>query len=373
MALVLSSDDRAQLAATLEALLSPLASPTREGWYRRITPELRRLFRGDTTLIVSQVEGIARHFSAESPNLAAQLTAWSDFRRGEFHIRDPEIDEGLVLQRRRSMTVFTSALLDHLLGGGHYQRSAFYNDICVPNGARATLGLRVTGPDGETLLGVNCERPDFDLLSEDTLALLALVLPAFRAGLEILNRLEFARSSLAMTLDTLTDGMMVVSMAEGRELYRNHALIAMLADDPERDRLERRTLHLALSVRALVGSAVRPAPPLPPVVDEVTTAHAHYLLRVSYLVPGSFSREGAALVAIQAPSLTLPNVATLRARFRLTQREAEIALWLARGATDADLANTLGISQHTVRHHAENVFVKLGVHTRKALALHLVR
>lgn len=373
MALVFSSADQAQLAATQEALLSPLASPTREDWYRRITPELRRLFRGDTTLIVSQVGGVARHFSADSPNLAAQLTARSDFRRGEFHIHDPAVDEGLVEQRRRSMAVFTSTLLDRLLGGGHYQRSAFYNDICVPNGARATLGLRVTGPEGETLLGINCERPALDLLSEDTLALLTLVLPAFRAGLEILNRLELSRATLATTLDTLADGMLIFSLAEGRELYRNRALLAMLADEPERDALEQRTLRLARGVRVLLGSAARPTPPSPPVIDEVTTTRAHYLLRVSYLAPGSFSRGGAVLVAVQAPAPTLPDGATLRARFRLTQRETEIALGLARGATDAELARTLGISPHTVRHHAERVFDKLGVHSRKALALHLVR
>lgn len=371
MALVLSSHDQAQLAATLEALLSPLASPSREDWYRRITPELRQLFRGDTTLIVSQVEGVARHFSADAPTLAAQLTARSDFRRGEFHIRDPAVDEGLVVQRRRSMAVFTSTLLDRLLGGGLYQRSTFYNDICVPNGARATLGLRVTGPEGETLLGVNCERPALDLLSEDTLALLTLVLPAFRAGLEILNRLELSRATLATTLDTVTDGMLIVGIAEGLELYRNRALVTMLADEPERDALEQRTLRLARGVRALFARAERPTSPSSPAIDEVTTARAHYLLRASYLVPGPFSSGGAVLVAVQAPVLMLPDVATLRARFRLTQREAEIALGLARGATDAELARTLGISPHTVRHHGESVFAKLGVHSRKALALHL--
>lgn len=372
MTLVLSSDDQAQLTATLEALLSPLASPSREDWYRRITPELRRLFRGDTTLIVSQVEGVARHFSADAPGLAAQLTARSDFRRGEFHIRDPAVDEGLVVQRRRSMAVFTSALLDRLLGGGHYLQSTFYNDICVPNGARATLGLRVTGPEGETLLGINCERPTLDLLSDDTLALLALVLPAFRAGLEILNRLEQSRTTLTTTLDTLTDGTLIVGIAEGRELYRNRALIAMLADEPEREALEQRALRLVRGVQTLFGGAVRSTPRSPPVIDEVTTARAHYTLRASLLAPGAFSRDGVAMVAIQAPAPKLPDAATLRARFRLTQREAEIALGLARGAADAELARVLGISPHTVRHHAESVFAKLGVHSRKALALHIV-
>ncbi len=133
----------------------------------------------------------------------------------------------------------------------------------------------MSGPDGETLLGINCDRPALDLLSEDTLALLAMVLPAFRAGMEILNRFELSRASLTTTLDTLSDGMLIVSMAEGRELYRNRALMVMLAEQPERDRLEQRTLRLARSARVLGERAVGSAPSLPTAIDELTTtSHA---------------------------------------------------------------------------------------------------
>ena len=69
----------------------------------------------------------------------------------------------------------------------------------------------------------------------------------------------------------------------------------------------------------------------------------------------------------------LPSPEALRARHGLTRREAEVALLLAEGASNADLAARLFISPHTARHHTEQVFGKLGLTSRKALALRLLQ
>ncbi len=68
----------------------------------------------------------------------------------------------------------------------------------------------------------------------------------------------------------------------------------------------------------------------------------------------------------------LPSVQNLRDRFGLTGRQAEVALLLAKGATNREIAAALAISPHTVRSHGEVVFQKLDIHTRKALALRLI-
>jgi DNA-binding CsgD family transcriptional regulator len=50
----------------------------------------------------------------------------------------------------------------------------------------------------------------------------------------------------------------------------------------------------------------------------------------------------------------------------LTRREQQVVLLVAEGLTNAEIARTLWISPGTVRRHLENVFAKLGVHTRTA-------
>lgn len=51
----------------------------------------------------------------------------------------------------------------------------------------------------------------------------------------------------------------------------------------------------------------------------------------------------------------------------LTRREAQIARLLARRASNREIAEQLDVSPHTVRHHIENIFAKLGVHSRRSI------
>ena len=49
---------------------------------------------------------------------------------------------------------------------------------------------------------------------------------------------------------------------------------------------------------------------------------------------------------------------------KLTPREHQVVSLVAEGLTNAEIAQKLWISPGTVRRHLENVFAKLGVHTR---------
>jgi DNA-binding CsgD family transcriptional regulator len=46
----------------------------------------------------------------------------------------------------------------------------------------------------------------------------------------------------------------------------------------------------------------------------------------------------------------------------------EVLTWLAKGKTNRDIAEILGMSPRTVNKHLEHIFVKLGVETRSAAA-----
>jgi DNA-binding CsgD family transcriptional regulator len=56
----------------------------------------------------------------------------------------------------------------------------------------------------------------------------------------------------------------------------------------------------------------------------------------------------------------------LREKLKLTFREAEILMWIARGKTNKEIGIILNTSPRTVNKHLEHVFEKLGVSTRAA-------
>ena len=67
----------------------------------------------------------------------------------------------------------------------------------------------------------------------------------------------------------------------------------------------------------------------------------------------------------------LPDAESLRVRFGISRREAEVAVLLADRRTDAEIAAALGISWHTVRSHVERIFRALGCNTRREAATKL--
>ena len=55
--------------------------------------------------------------------------------------------------------------------------------------------------------------------------------------------------------------------------------------------------------------------------------------------------------------------------FGLTPREMQVIPLIAAGYTNKDLAQKLGITEHTAKHHLTNIFDKLGVSNRLELVL----
>jgi DNA-binding CsgD family transcriptional regulator len=65
--------------------------------------------------------------------------------------------------------------------------------------------------------------------------------------------------------------------------------------------------------------------------------------------------------------------ALLRNKLNLTQREAEVLLWIARGKSNRDIADILKLSPRTVNKHLEQIFNKIGVENRASAAALAVR
>lgn len=58
----------------------------------------------------------------------------------------------------------------------------------------------------------------------------------------------------------------------------------------------------------------------------------------------------------------------LKEKLKLTTRESQVLLWLARGKTNREVAQILDMSPRTVNKHLEQIFPKLGVENRTAAA-----
>ncbi len=98
-------------------------------------------------------------------------------------------------------------------------------------------------------------------------------------------------------------------------------------------------------------------------------AEAGVQSRISFL---GESDRGDVLLRI-ADATGSDALATVKLRYGLTQREAEVLSWIARGKSNRDIAAILSLSPRTVDKHLEVVFAKLQVENRTAAAALILR
>ena len=92
-------------------------------------------------------------------------------------------------------------------------------------------------------------------------------------------------------------------------------------------------------------------------------------------LPGSRKREFSRLFREHYPAVLAylrrrvppSHAEELAAEYRITARESEIMLQLARGRSAAFIADELVCSPATVRTHMKNIYAKLGVHSKQEL------
>lgn len=144
----------------------------------------------------------------------------------------------------------------------------------------------------------------------------------------------------------------MLAVEAGRLLWLNRAALAMLQPSmPELTLTDEMALPEALSVLI--------AEPAPGQSFEVAIGQSRVLVE-PVSEAGATRRVIALSIAERAP--------LIESSMRLTTRETEVLLWVARGKTNRDIADILGVSPRTVNKHLEHVFEKLGVETRTAAA-----
>ncbi len=188
---------------------------------------------------------------------------------------------------------------------------------------------------------------------------------ALLAGLDALQRLERWRGTLGQAFDDVETGMAIFGEGGLVEVATNDRLVELLDEEPARERLQELIAHQAR--RAAVW-AEHPRDE----AREEQLRGGFYRLIASRVTAGTLLSEPAVLVLVDRLRPSLPTTQELRVTFGLRGREPQIALLAAKGLSNAAIAERLRLSAHTVRHYLERVLDRLGLHTRKALALHLM-
>jgi len=99
---------------------------------------------------------------------------------------------------------------------------------------------------------------------------------------------------------------------------------------------------------------------------------ANYRVRGTLLGPAVLASGPMVLVLVERTTPEGLSFGDLHDRYGLTRREVAVSQLLAKGQANAQVARLLGVSIHTARRHAEHVLMKLGVHSRAAVARKLL-
>jgi DNA-binding CsgD family transcriptional regulator len=357
MALSFSSADLARLEALHRALLNPLVAPDTTAWRAEVLAAFRDLLGVNRTLFAIPLAIGLDYFSADMDG--ADLARFGDFvverRPGELHSPDPALDRWFAQRRAQRLPVYSDRTMDQVTGAT-YTRSPFYHEVVLGGRMFDHQGFSVDLPAGEAIVCLSYDRPNAPKPSWDRLPVLHTVLPALHAGLDALERLAAHRRAL----DVL-DQPVAAFDEDGRERHRTPALRALLAADPEAGQVEAALRLLACALRPLAFPCTgQGAGVPPPAVREVTTSRGRYVLRGTLVGPAAFGGADAFLVTVEAPAAAaLPSPEAVRERHGLSKREAEVAVLVAGGLSNDEIAARLFVSRHTVRHHVEAAMAKL--------------
>lgn len=120
---------------------------------------------------------------------------------------------------------------------------------------------------------------------------------------------------------------------------------------------------LTISLSAWISNKPEPGYTLP-------LEHGAGLLHVELL-----ARIGADEFLMRLNQADKPAEVTqkLREQFEVTEREADVLLWIANGKTNREIGMILDMSPRTVNKHLEQIFRKLGVENRTAAAALAIR
>lgn len=344
MTLILSTADVARLEEAHTAILSLLAHDSAADWHAKVSDVLRELVGADHASLFESGPAPVVHLSTHDEAAARDYVA--------HHVHRDPVTSALAaadIECGCSWDVITPR---------DFRRTEFYHDYVRRHALYDGLGYRVrSGPDSHAWLTFHYAQEQDEDAVRRRASLLRLLLPAFRAGVQLDRRLGEWRRGAVQSLDEQGDAVMLCS-ASGRVLHANPALRRLVDADPEGPEL-----WSAMTALARELSQAAAGMPVPTATRQVRTALGTYAAVA--LLAGPLLTPAHVTVVLQPIGVSGDE---LRQRFGLTAREVQVARLLALGRRNAELAHELGISEFTARRHTERVLRKLGVESRAQVA-----
>lgn len=348
----LSARDLAAVERTLALILDPFAHASIDHWRASILRELMPVLGADKSAFLLPLH--------RQPSYLAVNVHTKDLASYPSIIQPLDIKLS-VWERQAQLGAFDRQSLWH----GHQRmllKSPYYNEFVIPERLFDALGLtarianRSAGPSTAATIWFHHDRDSGRRFGDRGLAILRLLVSAVSAAARAINQFVDHAESLARTIDSLGVAAAIYDFS-GCLVHRTPRLAALLSDEPGRGDVLDAAREVALSLVS---------------IPEFRTAKARY--RIEAILGGATLSQTGCRVIVSitardtfggAPQLGKAQSAVAE-RFDMTPREQEVSLLIAEGLNVEEITAKLGISRHTVRHHVERVFQKLGVHTHAA-------
>ena len=258
-----------------------------------------------------------------------------------------------------------------LLTADQLKTSATYNDMLRRTGGQDSLNARLDGPDGSSITWGLRDPVDSDGWASSRVTTVAALLPHIRQFVRVrhaLVRAEARHTTVTALLDNPRIGILHLDR-RGRVLAANDRARSILRHgDGLTDRggmLGARAPADQVRLERLLGGALpdsatpavsgsillRRSPVLPPFVVHVKP------VRVPQ--PDYGARHVAALVLVVEPGRHHRiNPELVAGILKLTQAEAQVAVWLAEGKSVRDMAQATGHSEGAIYWHLKQIYRK---------------
>lgn len=373
MALHLSDGQLRKIRELQEILLCPLQYPEPDQWTAAVHEAADDLFgAGRSLFVLPDGSGGVRQDSRGLDRAALRKLrkAMTGTRSGANRYADPMLDRAMRRLAASGVEVWNREIAERVSRIRLEEMPRFYPGVVRPHSLEGMLALAHSLPKGRAQFQVLPGEEKGTSFGDREVGVFRLLLPAFRAGSRAYALSVRRWRRLRKTLDRLAEG--VVVYRDDSEVFRNGALRRMLSAEGRREEVIAAASACAKRLTRAPGG--RPSAGVPDDSStEVRTPANRYHIAASHLEGGVGGVPATVLVVVRPAAPLLPDEAELRDRYGLTPRQAEVAVLLARGRSNREIAGRLGISRHTARHHAQRVLEKTGAGSRKALALHLLR